>query len=352
MSQASGAAREASMDEILASIRRIIEESDAAAANESNTGFGGSDLGTADDGHDRFSSFDEGDKSADSLGSDDDFEDDDHISEEIIAAGEAELKAFREAMSDKALPAQTLERDASIADEASAESRKSEPETRKAPMSLAEIQARLAEQADQLEGRHDDAAPAATDISRPIDEPDEGAAAPLDEGADESEAEMAAPYAGETVISNAETLNTSVSEEPQAEQQSALSEENFRAVGERLERQFSKPGSHADQSAEVNVAETASANTTAASDAPRKMKSPQSEVAAAISPIVSREAGLAVAGSFGQLKEAFFASRQRNFDEMAEDMLRPMLQEWLDDNLPTMVERLVREEIERIAQGG
>ena len=36
---------------------------------------------------------------------------------------------------------------------------------------------------------------------------------------------------------------------------------------------------------------------------------------------------------------------------VAEDMLRPMLQEWLDNNLPSLVERLVRSEIERIARG-
>ncbi|MBZ9917266.1 DUF2497 domain-containing protein, partial [Mesorhizobium sp. BR1-1-7] len=29
----------------------------------------------------------------------------------------------------------------------------------------------------------------------------------------------------------------------------------------------------------------------------------------------------------------------------------PMLQDWLDNNLPTLVERLVREEIERVARG-
>jgi cell pole-organizing protein PopZ len=32
-------------------------------------------------------------------------------------------------------------------------------------------------------------------------------------------------------------------------------------------------------------------------------------------------------------------------------MLRPMLRAWLDDNLPTIVERLVRAEIERVARG-
>ncbi|QZZ37256.1 PopZ family protein [Nitratireductor kimnyeongensis] len=68
--------------------------------------------------------------------------------------------------------------------------------------------------------------------------------------------------------------------------------------------------------------------------------------------ILSEYTGRKVAAAFGELNEAFEASRRRNFDQMAEDMLRPMLQDWLDNNLPTIVERLVREEIERIARGG
>ena len=39
-------------------------------------------------------------------------------------------------------------------------------------------------------------------------------------------------------------------------------------------------------------------------------------------------------------------------DDLARDLLRPMLQEWLDDNLPGIVEKLVRAEIERVARGG
>jgi hypothetical protein len=68
--------------------------------------------------------------------------------------------------------------------------------------------------------------------------------------------------------------------------------------------------------------------------------------------ILSERTGRQVAAAFGELSDAFAASRRRSFDEIAEEMLRPMLQEWLDNNLPTMVERLVREEIERIARGG
>lgn len=59
-----------------------------------------------------------------------------------------------------------------------------------------------------------------------------------------------------------------------------------------------------------------------------------------------------VAAAFGELSDAFAASRRRSFDEMAEEMLRPMLQDWLDNNLPGLVEKLVREEIERVARGG
>lgn len=67
--------------------------------------------------------------------------------------------------------------------------------------------------------------------------------------------------------------------------------------------------------------------------------------------LISEQTGRQVAASFGELSEAFAASRRRSFDEMAEEMLRPMLQDWLDNNLPHLVERLVREEIERIARG-
>lgn len=69
-------------------------------------------------------------------------------------------------------------------------------------------------------------------------------------------------------------------------------------------------------------------------------------------PLVSEETSRQVAAAFGELSEAFASRSRKSFDEMAEEMLRPMLQEWLDNNLPTLVERLVREEIERVARGG
>jgi len=68
-------------------------------------------------------------------------------------------------------------------------------------------------------------------------------------------------------------------------------------------------------------------------------------------PIISRLPGRKVAAAFEELNEALIANRRKTLDQMAEEMLRPMLQDWLDNNLPQLVERLVREEIERIARG-
>jgi cell pole-organizing protein PopZ len=67
--------------------------------------------------------------------------------------------------------------------------------------------------------------------------------------------------------------------------------------------------------------------------------------------IISDHAGRQVAAAFGELSEAFAARSKKTFDDIAEEMLRPMLQDWLDNNLPLLVERLVREEIERVARG-
>ena len=69
-------------------------------------------------------------------------------------------------------------------------------------------------------------------------------------------------------------------------------------------------------------------------------------------PILSDMAGRQVSAAFSDLTSAIEKERQQSLAEIAEDMIRPMLQEWLDNNLPTMVERLVRQEIERVSAGG
>ncbi|MEN3146218.1 DUF2497 domain-containing protein [Neorhizobium sp. IRAMC:178] len=85
----------------------------------------------------------------------------------------------------------------------------------------------------------------------------------------------------------------------------------------------------------------------AAEPAPRSLPAKIEETAN----LLSAEAGAQVAKSFSELASVFNGMERRSLEDMAGDMLRPMLQEWLDDNLPTLVERLVREEIERVSRG-
>jgi hypothetical protein len=68
--------------------------------------------------------------------------------------------------------------------------------------------------------------------------------------------------------------------------------------------------------------------------------------------LVSPSTDASVASSFQSLATSMFLRDSDLIARTAREMLRPMLKQWLDDNLPVMVERLVRAEIERVARGG
>jgi cell pole-organizing protein PopZ len=68
--------------------------------------------------------------------------------------------------------------------------------------------------------------------------------------------------------------------------------------------------------------------------------------------LLSDQASSSVNNAFGQLAHTVLSNNARTLEDLVKDMLKPMLKTWLDDNLPTMVERLVRAEIERVARGG
>ena len=71
--------------------------------------------------------------------------------------------------------------------------------------------------------------------------------------------------------------------------------------------------------------------------------------------LVSDVAALAAATAFGRLAAAPRVRREpplvggRPLDEIVRELLRPLLQTWLDENLPGIVERLVEAEIARIS---
>ena len=69
--------------------------------------------------------------------------------------------------------------------------------------------------------------------------------------------------------------------------------------------------------------------------------------------LLSQRASEAVSTAFGTLANTMFAEEgSRSIEDLVREMLRPMLKTWLEDNLPSLVERLVRAEIERVSRGG
>ena len=68
-------------------------------------------------------------------------------------------------------------------------------------------------------------------------------------------------------------------------------------------------------------------------------------------PLLSDEVEASIESSFQALATSVFLRNAGPVDAMVRDMLRPMLKSWLDDNLPPIVERLVRIEIQRVARG-
>jgi hypothetical protein len=74
--------------------------------------------------------------------------------------------------------------------------------------------------------------------------------------------------------------------------------------------------------------------------------------AAPIEALVSERAATAAASSFGALSAAIAMPRgDRTLEDVVRELLRPLLQQWLDDNLPGIVQQAVEAEVERIARG-
>ena len=55
--------------------------------------------------------------------------------------------------------------------------------------------------------------------------------------------------------------------------------------------------------------------------------------------------------AFNSLANTVLSNNARTLEDLVKEMLRPMLKSWLDDNLPGLVERIVKAEIERVSRG-
>jgi len=79
---------------------------------------------------------------------------------------------------------------------------------------------------------------------------------------------------------------------------------------------------------------------------------PPFENAAPARPILSHSTVSAVESAFNSLANTVLSNNARTLEDLVKEMLRPMLKSWLDDNLPGLVERIVKAEIERVSRGG
>ncbi|MDX8459847.1 PopZ family protein [Mesorhizobium humile] len=263
MATASSAQREPSMEEILASIRRIIEDSDTGRKQPAEAGELRQDLEPA-----------------------------------AVAAPTVEVDAFRSELHADTGP--------------------------RKPATLAEVQAQLAA-ADPAIARVE---------ARP--EPVRAAPAAVDpEGAEPSAQTATSRPAAANAPQTAETIVADWRREIAAVGGSTVT---------------AKPAVRAPEAApRVEIEREEPALEAAAHAGAPRASEPEAQPARPA--ILSEHTGRQVAAAFGELSDAFASRGKKSFDEMAEEMLRPMLQDWLDNNLPTLVERLVREEIERVARG-
>jgi hypothetical protein len=67
--------------------------------------------------------------------------------------------------------------------------------------------------------------------------------------------------------------------------------------------------------------------------------------------ILSQTTVSAVESAFNTLAHTVLSNNARTLEDLVKEMLRPMLKSWLDDNLPGLVERIVKAEIERVSRG-
>jgi uncharacterized protein len=84
---------------------------------------------------------------------------------------------------------------------------------------------------------------------------------------------------------------------------------------------------------------------------PSAVASPPALRAAEEEGLLSPRTTAAVDLAFNTLAQTVLVQNSRTLEELVREMLKPMLKAWLDDNLPGLVERLVRAEIERASRG-
>jgi cell pole-organizing protein PopZ len=69
-------------------------------------------------------------------------------------------------------------------------------------------------------------------------------------------------------------------------------------------------------------------------------------------PLLSSAASTSIASEIGRLKQTVaMPAAGRTLEDVVRELLKPMLKDWLDENLPTIVRAKVEEEVERATRG-
>ncbi|MGY3490261.1 cell pole-organizing protein PopZ [Bradyrhizobium sp. USDA 4011] len=84
---------------------------------------------------------------------------------------------------------------------------------------------------------------------------------------------------------------------------------------------------------------------------PVREREPPALETAPMQQIISGTTMRAVESAFNSLANTVLSNNARTLEDLVKEMLRPMLKSWLDDNLPGLVERIVKAEIERVSRG-
>jgi cell pole-organizing protein PopZ len=85
---------------------------------------------------------------------------------------------------------------------------------------------------------------------------------------------------------------------------------------------------------------------------PPPPKAPVQTVAALEERIVSENTGALVGHAFQMLaRQTAMPAVGRSLEDVVAELLRPMLRDWMDHHLPSIVEKLVKAEIERVSRG-
>ncbi len=106
-----------------------------------------------------------------------------------------------------------------------------------------------------------------------------------------------------------------------------------------------------DPADDIEFAEAAAGTQPPRFDPPTYDSMPR-EQATAAPPMMSHNTASAVESAFHSLANTVLSNNARTLEDLVKEMLRPMLKTWLDDNLPGLVERIVKAEIERVSRGG